>query len=300
MGVEHECFIPLLGATTAEDVRQTIANVLRANGISAVARAYTQAVLSPDIDIAVETDRSVEGRPAYHGIAVVPLEIKTRILTYDEWERIVPKTLSILRHLGADVNASCGHHIHIGVPEVLDRPPVLRSVYNLFHRYEPLILSGLVSPSRRQNGYCQPMSDHSKLLHRCKTIDDFERILKHHHKYYGLNLSPLFEVHPHCELRYWNATLNGEKARHLLRFSLQMIEHAVHRNCHAGTQVEPSKESMQRMLVSCGFRSNSRIYPEVSTELRETGRHLLLKRFRKYHDPSTPGVSPDTPPSHRL
>ena len=300
LGVEHECFVPLLGNLTGQEVRQTIAGVLRANGIRAVAREYDRSTLPSDIDVAVETDRSVQGVFAFRDVRFAALEVKTRILTYDEWERVVPKTLGILKCLGADVNSSCGHHVHIGLPEVRQRPSIIRSLYNLIHRYEPVIIGGLVSLSRRGNGYCQAMDDKSKLLHGCRRLRDFGRVLQHHHKYFGLNMSLLFEDAPRCEFRYWNGTLNAEKARHILRFCLQMVEHAVRRSCQAGEQVSCDRDSLRKLLTACGFRPNSRIYSHVSKELRETGRHLLLKRFRKFHEQASPGICADRSSSRHV
>lgn len=262
-----------------------IANILMANGIRATVRPYTHAVLPDDVDIAVETDSSIHGSREYEGVTQIPIEIKTRILNgCDDWERTVPKMLSIISYLGGRVNATCGHHVHLGIPEVGQRPAVIRSLYNLFHRFEPVILGSLVSPSRRGNHHCRPMSDMPKALHGCKTLLCFRRGLGHLGRYHGVNWTHLFGSNPHLEIRYHQGTLDPVKARHWLRFCLQMIEHAVvNRSCQAGRQAANDKNGINRLLTSVGFRPNSQIYRRVSKEIRETGRYLLLKRFRRFN-----------------
>lgn len=283
LGVEHEFYLPAIGNVSAMDVQRQVAAVLCANGIRAVARGYDHSVLPTDIDIAVETDGSIHGTTVWEGVQHIPIEIKTRILTYDEWEAIMPKTLQIIQYLGGRINSSCGYHIHLGMPEIRERPTVIRSIYNLFRRFEPVIIGGLVPPSRRDNGFSCPINRDPRLLHGCKTLQSFQRALRSWTRYMGLNLTHLFERNPHLEVRYAGSTLDPVKARHWLRFCLQMTEHACKRNCQATEeQVANDKKGMFRLLTTCGFRPNSGIYSKVSTELRETGRYLLLKRFRHF------------------
>jgi hypothetical protein len=100
-------------------------------------------------------------------------------------------------------------------------------------------------------------------------------------RYYGLNLTHLWGDGPRIELRYHHGTLDAAKARHWLRFTLQMLQHAVTRNCQAGTQLNNERKALDRLLVSCGFKINTRVYSSVSPELRDTGRYLL-RRWKSF------------------
>ena len=299
IGVEYEMTLPLVGTGSGNDVQQVIARVLTANGLPAIARGYSHAPLPAGTDLAVEYDGSVEGESHYQGITWHSVELKTRILTgIEEWERIVPRALAICRYMGARVNRSCGHHVHLGLDEVESDPRVLRSLYNVFDRYDPAIF-GLVSPSRRTCGYAQPIPHRAKHLHGCRTLECFRRALSGWERRIALNLTHVFESSPHIELRYHQGTLDADKARHWLRFCLQMTEHAVKRNCQAAPkQVENTRSGLERLLVSCGFKVNAGIYGQVSPELRETGRYLL-KRWKAFNGaqslrPSTSqAVKPD-------
>ena len=292
LGVEHEFYLPVIGGHHQMDIQRQVAAVLCANGIRAIARNYDHSILPPNVDVAVENDGSINGTVVWQGVYHAPIEVKTRILRYDEWEAIVPKTLQIIQFLGGRTNSTCGFHVHLGLPEINERPAIIRSLYNLFHRFEPVILGSLVSPSRKGNGYCQRMEDQSRLLHTCKTLSDYRRALRHWQRYYGLNLMPLWGEDPHLELRYHQGTLDPEKARHWIRFCLQMVEHAVTRSCQAAKdQVPDDKSGINKLLTTCGFRQQHGIYEKVSAELRETGRYLLLKRFRHFKKLSAQGGS---------
>jgi len=293
IGVEHELYCPIVGGSGIADVQSMIAETLCANGVTAIRRNYSSAPLPAGADIAVEGDSSIRGTSEYRGVRYAPIEIKTRVMDCDTWEQVVPTVLRLVRHLGGRVNNTCGHHVHIGLPEVQERPAVIRSAYNLFHRYEPVILGGLVPPSRRENGYCCRMPDRIKLFHGCRSVRAYRKALEDWHRYCGLNLTPLAGASPNLEIRYASGTLDPEKARHWLRFCLQMVGHAVARSCQAGKQLVCGKKEFLNLLTTCGFRANSRIYSKVSAELRETGRYLLLKRFRKFFRQVDPSVCQD-------
>jgi hypothetical protein len=70
-----------------------------------------------------------------------------------EIEKIVTKVCRVLQGIGADVNSSCGLHVHLDM-----RSRVPEQAYrNLVHAQDVLI--ELVDPSRRDNEYCQPQNE---------------------------------------------------------------------------------------------------------------------------------------------
>lgn len=293
LGVEHEFYVPVLGNMSREGVQDQIANILTQNGIRALARPYSHTLLPSNFDVAVETDGSISPTHPFAGTMYCALEIKTRILTYDEYEALLPRILAIIAHLSGRVNASCGYHVHIGVPEVRHRDgaAVVRSLYNLFHRFEP-VLFGLQPPSRWNNTYCRKMENRSRLLHKCHSLESVKRALSGWDRYYAWNCTTLFESNPHLELRHGAGTLEVAKARHWLRTCLQLVEHAITRSCQSGEPVECNRQGLASLLTTCGFKPNSRVYGKVSAELRDTGRYLLMKRWRAFHGPQAcpPGM----------
>lgn len=274
MGTEFEMTVPLVGSGSGIDVQQSLANVLTANGIPAIHRACSSDALPKGIDIAVECDSSIQGESQWKGIRWFPIEIKTHILNgVADWEAVVPKTLSIASYLGARVNKSCGHHLHIEIPEIPGRPRIIRSIYALHFRFQN-VMFGLVSPSRRQYKYARPLSINNRIL-RCHALRSFKRELRFVNRNQALNLTHVASDDFRVEFRWHEGTLDVVEARHWMRFCNRMIEHAVRKNCHASEPLPNDRKSLQKLLTSCGFLVNKGIYAKVSPELRETGKYLL-------------------------
>jgi len=280
MGAEFEMTIPSVSGGTGGDVQRTLARILSSNGVRAVDRAYTHARVPSNSDITVEYDSSIRGESRYQGISWHSIEVKTRILNgIADWEAVVPKTLEICRYLGARVNRSCGHHLHIDFREASFRPATIRSLYNLIHRFEPVIF-GLVAPSRRENGYARALDDHSRRFHGCRSRSSYYRALQGWQRERGLNLIHLFETEPRIELRYHQGTLDANKARHWMRLLNRLVEHSVTRSCQAARQqVQNNRKGFDAFRYTIGLRSNAGIYSKVCPELKETSKYLL-KRWK--------------------
>jgi hypothetical protein len=129
LGCEFEVAVPQVGGGQSDDVRKVIAQVLSANDVPAVARGYSHRPVPDGADVCVEYDSSVRGESRFRGVQWVSVEVKTRILSgMDDWEQVVPPMLEILKYLGARVNSSCGHHIHVELAEAKSKPAVIRSL----------------------------------------------------------------------------------------------------------------------------------------------------------------------------
>jgi len=281
LGVEYEMTFPLVGSGNGRDVQQALARVLTANGLRAVARGYSHEPLPPGMDLAIEHDMSVQGESRYAGITWHPVEFKTRIIDYNEWEMMIPKALEICAYMGGRINRTCGHHVHLALDEVHQRSQglkVIRSLYNLMHRFEPVVY-GLVSQSRRNpSGYSSPLPGQSRMFHGCSGVRSFRKILSGFERRFGLNLTHVLEEKPHVEFRYHQGTLDVEKARHWLRLCLQLTQHAVTRNCAAAEkQTCNDRKGFDALRYTIGLKSNAGIYAKVCDELKETSRYLLRR-----------------------
>jgi len=293
LGCEFEFVLPQLSSADSSDVRRVFAEILSANGLTAVARGYSHAPVPHGVDWAVEYDGSVAGPSDIRGLKWVALEIKTRILTgMDDWERVVPRALAIARYLGGRVHASCGHHVHVELAEVRHEPDIIRSLVNVVQRYEQLIL-GLVAPSRRANQYAQKLPTKTGIASGCRTLDQYRQTLGSLPRQSGVNLTHLWESDsPRIEYRWHQGTLEEQKARHWALFLLRLTDHAAIRTCKTATeQLANDRTNLNRMLTTIGLKVNSRVYAKVALELRETGR-FLLRRWKAFNSNTPPSNSP--------
>lgn len=297
IGIEIEMAVPLIGGGQAHDLRVKMADILTANGLKAIARTYSHAPVPEGYDLVVEYDGSIRGETTYLGIEWVQVEVKTRILTgIDDFDRIVGRACDICRYLGARQNTSTAVHLHIEFVEIKETPAVIRSFYNLAHRFQNPIF-GLVAPSRRNNRYCKGFASAPKLLHDCKQLADFgsHLDLAGMDRYNAFNLTHLFGAGPRIEFRHHHGSLDVEKLKHWRNLCLRLIDHSIQRTCKASpVQLPNDKASLLRMLVTLGLKPNTRVFAKVEPELRATGRFLLRRwnRLNKSLDGSPQALSP--------
>lgn len=288
IGIEIEMAVPLIGGGQAHDLRVKMADILSANGLRAIARAYSHSPVPEGYDLVVEYDGSIRGETTYQGIEWVQVEVKTRILTgIDDFDRIVGKLCDICRYLGARQNTSTAVHLHVEFLEARETPAVIRSFYNLAHRFQNPIF-GLVAPSRRDNRYCKGFASPPKLLHECKRLADFgsHLDLAGMDRYCAFNMTHLFGNGPRIEFRHHHGSLGFEKLKHWRNLCLRLIDHSIQRTCKASPiQLPNDKASLLRMLVTLGLKPNTRVFAKVEPELRTTGR-FLLRRWNRLNKSS--------------
>jgi hypothetical protein len=79
LGIEIESVVGYLGLGGNNEIQQSLADLFRANGLTAVARGYSHNEVTTDL--CVETDSSLSFTDCpYRGVKVAHLEVKTRIL----------------------------------------------------------------------------------------------------------------------------------------------------------------------------------------------------------------------------
>jgi hypothetical protein len=154
------------------------------------------------------------------------------------------------------------------------------------HRFEP-VLYCLLAPSRKSSSYACPMPNRSRLLHGCKSREDFHRALLHWQRRYGLNLNHLWHSNsPRIEFRYHQGTLSVDKARHWVRLVNRLVEHSVTRNCQAARcQVNNDRSGFETFRYTIGLRSNAGIYRKIDPALKETSK-FLLRRWKQFNQPN--------------
>src|SRR5437762_2686469 len=145
IGVEVECVLPIVGHGESSDVQELLADVLTRQQIPAIARGYTNRPIPQGYKVAVEHDSSLRDESRYEGIRWAKVEVKTFPMSWQQLGGVLPSTLEIVRYMGARVNESCGLHVHHNLPEVVERPEVVRSLQHLWWRFHRPIY-GLVAP----------------------------------------------------------------------------------------------------------------------------------------------------------
>ena len=187
-----------------------------------------------------------------------------------------------------DGHTSCGFHVHVGLPEFKTNPRVIRSFLNVCHRYQNVIL-GCQPPSRRQNDYCRALPSAGRVLHGANSRRSIQRVLGQFSRYHWVNFTGIWDAEPHVEFRVFAGTLDPHRAAMTVRFCLQLVEHAVTRNCQgAEFPIPNNRRGIEALLVGCGFKVNTKVYKKVCPALRETGR-WLLKRWKHWNTPTADG-----------
>lgn len=279
LGIEIESVVGYLGMGGNHEIQQSLADLFRANGLSAGARGYSHAEVTTDL--CVETDSSLSFADCpYQGVRAASLEVKTRILNgVADFSNVIPKALELMSWIGCRVNATTGMHVHVSIPEISSDPRIIRSIYNLIHKYE-FVLFGLCPKSRVNSRYCQPLPTAPDRLRGCRTMRCFKRALADLDRFHIVNFTHLWEDVPRLEFRLFGSTLNPTKAVNYVRLVCGLIDHAIRRSVQAVREPLPNdRRSLESLLVSTGFKVNSGIYSEVSPEMRETGRWLLYRWF---------------------
>jgi hypothetical protein len=279
LGIEIESVVGYLGLGGNNEIQQSLADLFRANGLTAVARGYSHNEVTTDL--CVETDSSLSFTDCpYRGVKVAHLEVKTRILNgVEDFRNVIPKAIELMGWIGCRVNASTGGHIHVSVPEVTNDPRIIRSLYNLIHKYQ-YVLFGICPKSRLTSRYCQPLPTSPARLRGCRTMRCFKQALSDLDRFHVVNFTHLWEDVPRLEFRLFASTLNPTKALNHVRLVCGLVDHAVRRSVQAVAEPLPNdRRSLESLLVSCGFKVNSGIYSKVSDEMRDTGRWLLHRWF---------------------
>jgi hypothetical protein len=161
----------------------------------------------------VERDGSVS-QGDYGGEVVSP------ILSGQDGLEMTKKVMRNMRAAGADVNQTCGMHVHVSVDHMSNaqRAQLLRTL----HTHHD-VLDRLVAPSRHTNSYCRPPSQ--------AEVDVWRYNIEHRgafgpqERYRSINVNS-FSKYGTIEIRYHQGTLNGRKAAAWVNFLLGLFDAA--------------------------------------------------------------------------
>ncbi len=287
IGIEIECVVPIIGSGENSDVQRLLAQVLTNQGIRAISRGYTQQDVPTGCKLAVEHDMSLRDESKYAGLRWSKIEVKTVPMAWREVEEVLPQALEIICYCGARVNYSCGLHVHHHLPEVVERPEVVRSLQHLWWRFHK-VMYAVVAQSRQANTYCHaPQQADATQYDDCHSYAKLSGLLQRASRFNGLNLNNLANrQRMTVEWRIHGGTTDWEKIKAWVLATQRWVEHAVVRNCHYKPDPMPNTQAgLNSLLVTTGLKTNSRIYRKVDKELRQVGKYLL-KRWKHFNLPS--------------
>lgn len=207
--------------------------VIRANALKAIGDTLPH-------EAGLGGDSSIQG-----GAGV---EVQSPKLQGGRGEEFVTRVASVFKSVKAQVNESCGMHIHLDAAGFIphsrkDHPKALVELWKAHLVFEDVIFS-LLPFNRRLNHFCRPMRDYFKIseLESIQTMFDAEKLWykqqdgnsirsekQHHHhasRYFGVNLHSLFGS-KNLELRHHTGTLNAKKVLHWANLHALIMDAAV-------------------------------------------------------------------------
>jgi hypothetical protein len=170
------------------------------------------------------------------------MEIVTPPMQGLKAEKLIEKICKVLKEGGAEVDKSCGLHIHLDGAKLAGNVNAVKHLMSAYIAFEDVIMSFL-PPSRRENRYSYPLRKYASLdeVERCRDMEDIESLWyrakkeecedrkKVHYdesRYRGLNLHCFFEG-GHYEVRYHSGTINQEKIKNWASLHLHLLKKAM-------------------------------------------------------------------------
>lgn len=156
-------------------------------------------------------------------------ELATPAMCWEDWA-LVDQALNGLREAGANVNASCGVHIHheardLGVPGI-------RRLLLLWAAVEPLFFD-MTYTNRIGNEFCQPIAELAGGIYtwdgwisRIQDSCGLEQVISEIGKYTTLNLRTWWQ-HGRVEFRLFHGTLQEPVIKYWVLITQQLVEAAL-------------------------------------------------------------------------
>ncbi len=198
--------------------------------------------LPPEVGIATDGSVTANDGRAYG------FELQTPRLSGKRGEELVQRMCAAVRSVEAQVNESCGMHVHIDgkglIP--LDRkeyPAALVQLWKAYLVFEDVLMS-LVPYSRRNNDFCRRLSEAfqineldtienmvevEKMWYKARTTADIRSAKGQHYsttRYFGVNFHCLLND-GHFEIRFRHGTTNPTKILEWANLHTLMADAAV-------------------------------------------------------------------------
>lgn len=180
---------------------------------------------------------SSPARPGYtEGVELVSPKMSSD--NPEHWEQ-VRKACLALQSAGAEVNSSCGFHVHVNARGMSNGQ--FKNLIKLYAKFEPVIDQMMPASRRgRTNNYCQSLLNQPSgvevkvavqqfftLIDNTHTIRGLQRKLMRHspshaERYYKVNLHA-FSVHETVEFRQHSGTVDAAKVENWVKMCLAMV-----------------------------------------------------------------------------
>lgn len=159
------------------------------------------------------TDGSVRGMAD-------PIECVSPVLAGVNGKNTLRNAVKTLNTAGANVNQTCGLHVHIGAAKL-----TARQYCNVFVNYAYLeaVIDTFMAPSRRADNafYAQTLQDHLYRLEQAVTIENVQRALDSC-RYHKVNAES-YRRHKTIEFRQHAGTVNYEKIINWVSFCGKLV-----------------------------------------------------------------------------
>lgn len=126
----------------------------------------------------------------------------------------IKKLFKILKESGAEVNKTCGFHVHLGLQEL--RSQIIQTIVERFNRYHKEFYK-IVDEERKESLYCSPLTIEEEQIVREAPDPSRITINPRLNRYHSIN--PMsFRQHGTIEFRLFHATLDEDEVVAWLSF----------------------------------------------------------------------------------
>lgn len=174
-----------------------------------------------------------------HGMSD-PIECVSPVLQGNKGKSDLKRACKTLSNAGAQVNRTCGLHVHIGAAKLTGK-----QYANVFVNYMYLenLIDSFMAESRRSTNayYCQTLQDHQGLIW-CNTIEEVQREMARrtegHPRYHKVN-AEAYRRHKTIEFRQHQGTTDYEKIVNWVSFCGKLVNWSkTHRLTAAVTSID--------------------------------------------------------------
>ena len=202
MGVEIECF---------NINKQSVINTLNAQRVKAIATGYNHTDYADTYKLG--SDSSINGYDSCEVVSPVLNNLNS-----------LKKVCKVINEAGAQVNRSCGLHVHFGAKDL-----TIAQWVRIIRNYAALesIIDSFMPMSRRgdNNTYCKSIRSHAD---RCVNATDMNDIYDafDYDRYHKVNVMA-FRGHKTIEFRHHSGTTDFKKIENWINFLRGLIEYSI-------------------------------------------------------------------------